>query len=53
MKEKYIRPQIVNSNAAENSNGVFPAKVIFLMPLAIRASAIPSHKLENLPKRKD
>ena len=58
MKEKYIRPQVVNFDVAENSTGLLPA--IFAtaagyaagraLTNAIKAS--PSRKLENLPKRK-
>ena len=44
MKEKYIRPQIINSDVGKDTA---------ILSARIKIGAIPSHKLENLPKRKD
>lgn len=57
MKEKYIRPQIVNFDAAENTTGWVPALGLLAGFAAGRAvtkavKASPSRKLENLPKGK-
>ncbi len=57
MKEKYIRPQVVNSDAAENATGWVPALGLLAGYAAGRAvtnamKASPSRKLKNLPKRK-
>ena len=57
MKEKYIRPQIVNFDAAENSNGWVPIAGLVAGYVAGRAvtkamKAAPSRRLENLPKGK-
>lgn len=58
MKEKYIRPQIVNFDAAENLSGVIPAVAATVAGYAAGRAvtkamkAAPSRKLENLPKGK-
>lgn len=57
MKEKYIRPQVINSDVMENSNGWIPVLGLLAGYAAGRAvtnamKAAPSRKLENLPKRK-
>ena len=57
MKEKYIRPQVVNYNAAENADGWVPVAGLLVAYAAGRAvthamKAAPSRRLENLPKGK-
>ena len=58
MKEKYIRPQVVNSDVAENASGVLPAVGGLVVGYAIGRAvtnamkAAPSRRLENLPKGK-
>lgn len=58
MKEKYIRPQVANFDAAENANGWVPVAGLLAGYAAARAvtkamKAAPSRRLENLPKGKD
>ena len=50
MKEKYVKPTVANLNFIPNE--AIPAAAIFVTGFRF-FGAIPSHKLANLPKRKD